>query len=87
MRGFFNQIVIFTFIKGIIEVGLMKIECNKCHTVYLLNENRLHGKPRAKVRCRHCQNVMSIDISRLKTTGQTGGPVSLPENLDRKSVV
>lgn len=61
----------------------MKIECEKCYTVYKLNENNLPDKPKVKVRCKHCQHVMSIDISSLDKIKkvQSNHAFSIPKNL------
>ena len=59
----------------------MKIACEKCHSVYKINEDNLPDKLKVKVRCRHCQHVMLIEISILKKAGQTNRTISISKNL------
>ncbi len=62
-------------------INAMKIECEKCHAVYNLKENRLPKKSKFMVRCRLCSHIMAVDFSDMNKTGQSNRVSLLSKDL------
>jgi hypothetical protein len=66
----------------------VNVSCTKCGKRYVLSDDKVAGKSSVKIRCKECQNLISIDVTGALSSSQSGvgqpGAASSPSAVASK---